>query len=305
MFEKFPQTAPLLPIHKDAYDSFIEKFAPHSDLSFGTLMIWWNLNDDLEIAELNDNIVLTYTDPFAEMKRRFTLLGTNKIDESIQTIFSYQRSHGLEVGLHMTPDYTVQALKNPEGVIIEDDIDNTDYILSTKRTAELEDSTISRTRRKVRQFLREANGEVEVRGLSIHGIRDKIRLINDLHMWDDVYGTENDRGRYEGIAINRALLLSDLIGTYCLGVFVQGKLEAFALYHQPPQVNYTIVNHLKTSNHYPHLFDFVLHMLAQRLQDEGIEYMNIEQDLGIPGLRFHKEGLRPTERLKKFNVLPR
>ena len=36
--------------------------------------------------------------------------------------------------------------------------------------------------------------------------------------------------------------------------------------------------------------------------DHGIETVNLEQDLGIPGLRTYKELLRPTGYLQKYRV---
>jgi hypothetical protein len=304
MFTKFPEFAPFLPIHKDAYNSFIQNFEPHADLSFGNLMVWWNLTEDLAISELGGNLVLAYTNPFLDNAHCITLLGNTNIDTSIQTIFDYQRRHELKPWLHMVPNYTVDAIQRPETLHIEEDLANTDYILSSRRMAELTESTIGQMRRKVRHFLRLAEEDVEVKELSLHGIRDKIQLINAIHQWDHVYSSENDRSRYEGLAINKALLLSDLTGLRCLAVYVHRKLEAFLLFQIPPQPNFAIANHLKTSYAYKHIFDFTFHALSKKLLEEGIEYINNEQDLGLPGLRFYKEKLKPVSKLKKYDIYP-
>lgn len=304
MFTKFPQTAPFLPIHQDAYNSFIQNYEPHADLSFGNLMVWWNLNEDLTISELDGNLVLAYTNPFLNNSPCMTLLGDSNVDESIQTIFDYQHQHGLDPWLHMVPDYTIEAMRLPETFRTEEDPDNTDYILSTRRIAELTESTMGQMRRKVRHFLRLAEEDVAIQELPLHSIRDKMHIINSIHQWDRVYASENDRSRYEGLAINKALLLSDLIGSECLAVLVHDKIESFVLYHKPPQANFVIANHLKTSFAYKHIFDFTFHVLSEKLLEEGIEYINNEQDLGLPGLRFYKEKLHPVSRFKKYNIYP-
>lgn len=304
MFPKFPEFTPLLPIHKEAYNAFMQKFPPHSDLSFGTLMIWWNLTDDLRITSLNDNLVLSYNNPFLNNKICYTLLGTSKVDESMETLFALQRAHGLTPELYLVPDYTINALHTPGHFLIEEDPDNADYVVSTQLLAELTDSSVARTRRKVRQFLREAGESVEVQPIIIDGIAAKIRLINAIHQWDNAYSRLNDREHHEGVAINKALLLSELNDMQCLAVLVEGVIEGFVLYQYPPQNDFVIANHLKVSYRFPHTFDFVLHELSKRLTQEQIPYLNIEQDLGLPGLRFHKEQLRPVLRLRKYMVRP-
>jgi hypothetical protein len=42
--------------------------------------------------------------------------------------------------------------------------------------------------------------------------------------------------------------------------------------------------------------------LAQNVRTTQIEYVNMEQDLGIPGLRRHKSLWRPTAYLRKYTI---
>jgi len=48
----------------------------------------------------------------------------------------------------------------------------------------------------------------------------------------------------------------------------------------------------------------MMHVLARELAAAGVHTMNVEQDLGIPGLREHKERQRPVAILKKYTVRP-
>jgi hypothetical protein len=43
-------------------------------------------------------------------------------------------------------------------------------------------------------------------------------------------------------------------------------------------------------------------MTAEKLLKEKYEYMNCEQDLGLPGLRLSKQALRPHFYLKKYTL---
>ena len=50
------------------------------------------------------------------------------------------------------------------------------------------------------------------------------------------------------------------------------------------------------------LFVYTIHVSAKYLQDHGVHSMNMEQDLGLPGLRIAKSSWNPVKYLKKLTI---
>jgi len=300
----FPEFTVLSSSHKAAYNEFISKFPPHADLSFGNLMVWWSLAKEVEVSMLNGNIVIRYTNPFSSEDHLFyTLAGTTQVANSLDRLFDYQISLQEPPQSILTPDFLVESIEDPSKYTIIPDEDNWDYILSTEMHATLADSSLSRTRRKVRRFQREA-GNVEVKPIDLTSIKNKLMLTQTTRGWENAFPVHNNETNQEVFALDKVLLLAELVDLRCLAVFVDDKLEGYSLYRYLPQSEYCVVSHIKESKHYPHIFDFITHAVATTVHEEGIKFMNFEQDLGLPGLRFHKQGLRPVTMLKKYTVSP-
>ncbi|HSX47246.1 MAG TPA: hypothetical protein VLF63_00585, partial [Patescibacteria group bacterium] len=89
MFPTFPDFIPLNIELKDPYNSLVKSLPPYSDISFATLQTWWNLNEKLTVSLLNQNLIINYNQPFKSVGSGLSLIGTNNVDNSIETIFQY------------------------------------------------------------------------------------------------------------------------------------------------------------------------------------------------------------------------
>jgi hypothetical protein len=303
MIAEFPVFSKVTLADKQFIDDFNAQFPPFADWAFGTLMTWWNLFDDLEISRLDGNLIVKSSYASMGKTAELTLLGVNNIDQTIETLLSYQRENDMLVGLPALPQYTIDGIRHPENYRIETDPDMSEYIFSAKMHATLEGSSMSHIRWRVNQFNALMDGhEVEVRQIPLDSLAAKLLLINTLHTWtQEIY--KNDHERSEGLVIDRALALAEDIGLQSVCLFIDKELEGFALYKNLPEAHAN-VNHIKVSYKYPNIFRYMLNVLALELQEKGIEYLNGEMDLGIEGLRTYKQSLRPLHQLKKYNLFP-
>jgi hypothetical protein len=204
----------------------------------------------------------------------------------------------------MVPGATIEALKNPDNYTIQLDQDNSDYILSSSRLASLEGTLMGKVRRKVNKFSHEYEGRIKLIELDLARYENKKLIINSTHLWNHVY-THNDQERAEGIALDRALRLAEVVDFKCLALFIDGSLQGYCIFRILPQSGWASMPHTKISNNQPFAFDFLVHKAAKLLHDKNIKYINFEQDLGLPGLRQHKQDLRPLGQLFKYTVTPK
>ncbi len=303
MIAQFPMFSRVTLDDKNFIDDFNINFPPFADWAFGTLVTWWDFFNDLEVSQLNHNLVIRSSYLSMGKIPEMTLLGNHNIDDAINTLFAYQRAHNVQIRLLSLPQYTIDAIKQPQLFSIIEDPDTAEYVFSAQAQAKLEGSSMSQIRWRISQFNRSMKGHtVEVKSIPLNTLTAKLSLINTLHTWpQDIF--KNDYERTEGLIIDRALAMAEDIQLNCLGLFIDNKLEGFALYKYLTQ-KHVNVNHIKVSYKYPNIFRYKLYVLADYLQNEGVDFLNGEMDLGIEGLRVYKSSLRPVHQLKKYDVLP-
>ena len=298
MIAEFPAFSKITLADKQFIDEFNAQFPPYAEWSFGTLMTWWNIFDDLEASQLDGNLVIKSSYLTVGRAPRFTLLGDKNIDEAIEKL---QHLPIAPLELFSLPQYTVDAIKNPEKYIIVDDPDTAEYIISTEQGIKLEGNKMYQMRRAVQHFEHNMAGHtMEVRDIPLDNIQTKMMLINSLHTWQsEIYRNDNDR--LEGAVIDRALMLAEHVGVKVLCLFIDKQVEAFVLYKvlSPDFIN---LSHIKISYRYPDLFRYMTFVMTSFAHSQGYGYINWEQDLGIEGLRAYKHSLRPVDSYRKYNL---
>lgn len=288
---------------KDDYDKICRQFLPYADFSFGNLAIWLNHFDDLEISLLNDNLITKYTNFFDNNSYTVSILGKTRVDETIDAVFGYLTAHGHPLLLTVIPHTTIAHIKHSERYKITPQRDNYNYILSTEGLANLTGSSYGKLRRQVSRFEREYENRYQVKEFDLSIVSDMKLLINGIHGWDRLY-TANDEEKSESLVLNASLNFASDLDIKNLSLLIDGSIHATTFYRQLPQGDHVLANHTKASYAHRNAFNVMVHKLAQHLYSQGIMYINFEQDLGIPGLREHKQGLRPIHFLEHYSIEP-
>jgi hypothetical protein len=185
---------------------------------------------------------------------------------------------------------------------VEEDDEETDYVLSVEKLCAYQGGDFAAKRYDVRKFLRQS-GDIAFRTIDFNDARIFQQCRTMFQDWRkgraNLFYGEVDR---EFEAFKRCLqmrLRADLLGA---GVFVGGELKAFAVC-EIVQNGYAF-NHFEKTNtaQFPGIGAFLSQQLARELYKRGVKFINIEQDLGIPGLRANKRSYAPCEYLKKYTV---
>jgi hypothetical protein len=306
MVAEFPTFSKVTLEDKQFFDEFNAQFPPYADWAFGTLMTWWDAFDDLEASRLGGNLVIKSSYLSMGKVPLLTLLGRTNVDDAIRTLFAYQQANSLPQELYSLPQYTIDSIEEPETLLIVDDPNAAEYIVSSEKNTKLEGNKMYQLRRAVQHFEKDMEAQetvLDIAHIPMDNFPSKMMLINAIHVWQSsIY--RNDNERLEGAVIDRALMMAEHIGIHSLCLFLNKQLEAFVLYKVLAD-DYVNVSHIKTSYSHPDLFRYTVFAMSSYFKSQNYNFINWEQDLGIEGLRAFKQSLRPESSFRKFNIYPR
>ncbi|OHB55431.1 MAG: hypothetical protein A2Y07_02515 [Planctomycetes bacterium GWF2_50_10] len=179
------------------------------------------------------------------------------------------------------------------GYYINEDRDNYDYLYPRAQLAFLEGRDLHKLRNRVNKFTREHRCEPKFLLDECAG-----EAIEILEKWQTEHG---DSGDY--VAAKEALeKMGEL--QLCGGIFyVEGKPVGYTL-GEELELGRSFVIHFQKAietEKYKGLYQYITNSFAIILP-EKYETVNLEQDLGEPGLRRAKESYYPTEFVKKFKA---
>jgi len=283
------------------YDDYYSLFDPYADFSFGNLIVWLDYHDDLAVSQLNGCIVFQCTNIFMDKNNVITLIGKANI-ATIETILAYQRAVGLAQCISMVPEVAIERLSADNSrYLIREDRANYDYIFRSDHLADLRGGPLRQRRREVHAFQKSYSLQSHVAAIDL-GTKESVdAVVSQLHAWRNAY-SDNDPERHEAKALDRFFGICECLPHKCCGLFINNILEGFILYQLIPKSSTAIFNHIKVSHNYRYMESFLKNRLAQNVRTTQIEYVNMEQDLGIPGLRRHKSLWKPTAYLRKYTI---
>ncbi len=291
---------------KDHYNNLIENYIPYSDITFTTLQIWWNLNDELKVSKLNKNLVISYTQPFENESSGLSLIGLDQIDSSINILFNYLEKNKLNQRIIHVPEFVISSINNPETFIINEENDYHEYILDANELVNLNGSDFQTLRKKIRRFNKSVeNKKTEIRNINLKNKHVQLKLLDTIDLWNKQNLKNNDPDKTELLALNKLFSNIDYLDIENLALYIDEKLEGIVIFHQPLNSEYIIMHHLKALYRYPFITDYIHHEMAKLAIKRKVSKLNIEMDLGLESLKKHKSSLRPTDYLKKFTILPK
>lgn len=303
MLSQFPIFTPLTIDERASYDKIATQFPPFSDLSFTTLQIWWNLDDQLSAALLDGNLVINYNLPFDDENSGYCLVGDRNIAANAERIFDYLRSQDKPCRLVHVPEFVAKHLQHPDRYTLHTERDYDEYILDSQALAKLEGSDHGRSRRRIARFQRELIGRtIETRELDLSVNTFKQELFVAIVTWEEAHPRANDPEHTERQAIRKTLELAADSNIHNLGLYIDESLAGIVLYQTSHDKQYFILDHIKVDYGFRYSFDYMTHIIAGKAVQENVPFLNMEMDLGIENLREHKMGLRPVDFFRKFTV---
>lgn len=292
MIPSFPDFKPLELSDKIEIETHTSKFLPYSDFNFVSL--WsWNIQEKIAISLLNNNLVVLFSD-YLTGRPFISFIGNNMTHETTQILLDYSQ-HSLKVNyLKLLPEFLALTLSTNAWEMKADNASH-DYILPVENLATMNQWSKSKISKSIKIFQKEYPNY-----LVVEEKIDTVQINKYIHLFETWMGgknlTINNNNEYE--AFKR---YANLASPYIIffSIFINEKLIGFETCELISS-EYAISHFSKSDVQYKGVNEMLQWEEAKCLLKLGVKYLNIEQDLGIEGLRFAKQKFKPSHLLKKY-----
>lgn len=283
-----PDIRPLTLADKSLVSEYLRRIPPQiSEHTFTNLFIWQPSRPIL-YAEIDNSLVFLVK---AAMKQgKYILFGPPVGDISIPDVFSC--FGGEIIGAVRIPDADAENLP-ASGFAVTPDRDNADYVYRVADLAELAGRHYAKKRNHIKQCLSSHSCEY---------VPMTAELLAECETMQEKWCNTRDCGRNPGLC-NEANAIAETFAHFnefeLLGgaVRVDGSIQAFAIAEKLTPG--TAVWHFeKAMADIPGLGQLINQWFS-KYGLSGFEYVNREQDLGIPGMRQAKESYYPHHMIDK------
>lgn len=304
---KFPKFRPFTV--KDTgwyYNYYInQRLNPYADIHPENMLTWLNINDDLMISSLDNDILIKYTNVLDNNNLNIIPLSNPIKSSSIKSIMSYLSDHGLPMKLCEVPSIICHGLDETEW-LIDNDRNSYEYILDTSKQSLLEGKNFSDQRRRIRFFEKEHSKDV----VDIQYYKKMDRYIKKafLKYLKDMPTNNNAESSRQNIneplAIKNSIKYASAFDKNVMIIKINGKIVSLSMVSNLDRKT-AGGNHLKVDYSIKYIFHYTVYQLSKTLLKDGVKEINIEQDLGIEGIRNFKMHLPPSRFLEKVTIRPR
>ncbi|NOQ65818.1 MAG: DUF2156 domain-containing protein [Desulfobacterales bacterium] len=272
---------------------YLHRYPPEiSEHTFTNLFIW-QPSRPVFFAEINNFLIFLLKS--ANDDKEYILCGPpigDIIIPDIISAFDTSASGVSVIGATRIPDKNTENLPPAEYVVTEDR-DNADYIYLVSDLAELGGRNFSKKRNKIKQCLNNHLCEY---------VPITSELIAECEIMQENWCKTRDCGRNPGLcneanAIAETFAHFDDFGLLGGAIRVDGRIQAYAIAEELHPG--TAVWHFeKAMANVPGLGQLINQWFS-RHGLSGFDYVNREQDLGVPGLRQAKESYFPHHMVGK------
>lgn len=299
MMPLFPTVKRVTISDQETITRIVKKYPPYSDFNFVSLFTY-NTTDEVMFSILHDNLIIQFSD-YITHTPFLSFLGENNIDETITMLLVYAKQQGITEKLGLIPEFIVtHPLLTQKNYVIAEDTDNTDYVLSVAELATLKSKKYDNKRHLINRFLHETP-QYTIIPLDLTDIVTQSQMSHLFHIWAEQTNKTEEEYIYEQTLIHRLIASAHAFSLISLGLYTNNRLIGYAI---AEQVNTTdaIFHFVKGNYLYKGVFEMLYMSLAKILQEKGCIYLNIEQDLGISGLKHTKQQWNPVFLLKKYTI---
>lgn len=297
MIPQFPANKLLEVTDKKDLSKILLQYDAYSDFNFVSL--WsYNTAEDLQISQLFGNLVVRFKDYLSD-RYFYSFIGNNETIKTTAILLKKASVEDIEQVLKLIPEQNLKTNeKIPSIFKVIEDRNNFDYILSLKEIAALEGPQYRHQRKEITRFFRNyPNAKIKQINLQEKSIQQQI--LNLFSTWAKL--KEKTDTAAEIIAIKRTMNYSDILDIFALALYIGNEMIGFSITDIASN-EYVEAHFLKYHPSYTGVKHLLHNYLAKTLLPKGFTYINLEQDLGIHGLRDAKLACKPIKYLKKYTI---
>jgi len=296
MIPSFPRFQRLELNNKADIESFSRQFPPYSDFNFGSMWCW-DTENRVHVCRLAEHLVVQSADDAAgEPFYSFLGRGGAQSLQVAETLLARACAEGRRPRLKLVPQEVMAPLRGTS-LLFSEDRASDDYILDAGNLSLYAGTSFAHARSNVNKFLRSCpESRVVPLDLGSACVREEIDRLQTTWAYNKGLTLPNEKAALERLlAVSTAL---HLVGT---GVYEHGSLIAFSIIEMLED-GYAMGHFAKCDAGFSGLSHYLYQATARAMSDRGGRYLNVQEDLGIAGLRTFKMLLRPVAFLKKYAV---
>jgi hypothetical protein len=278
-------------------------YIPYASLSLPYLLTWQDIDHTLEISRLDDCIVLRYNNPYHDNQRNYLLVEPSVSEEHVRKIYELE-NYPNDTIIKEEPSTLVTQLKESDRLTIANDRDTFEYLYDVSQQATL-DTPRDRHKRYQKLYFERTYPAITIRYIEYPTAEDEQLMYDLSHRWRITVHTPNtpeaSEHHPERPSLNFSIQsLEAVTERSALMVFVDGEPVSFVIFSVHD--NTAVASHMKVNYEFKYIFDYTFYRLVNELKTRNVTYINLEEDLGIAGLRHHKSLLHPLTMLEKVNI---
>jgi hypothetical protein len=293
MIKTFPEFTPLDAELRNEVTKICSRFEPYSDFNF-TSLLCWDTDGSTSVSLLRGNLVLRMPD-YISGEHIYSFIGDKSVDDCLIDILKVAQR------LELVPDNTINEIQHPERFIIEEDLDQADYIYSLSDHATLGGGHFKAKRKILSRFLKTYGEDLVAHKIILSNHATREQIINAFDLWASQKTILNSEDAQERKALLRLLKYSSEVDIKGYLITINNKVAGFSI-TEVLDDDFAIYHFQKTLHKYHGSDIYLTKISSEQLKNLGCKYINWEQDLGIGGLRDSKRGYRPIYMLKKYSI---
>lgn len=306
MIPAFPQFIDFGSVSYADYQHCIKDFEAYSDFNYVSIFAW-SPPGTCRLSLLNGNLVLAIKD-YLSGETVLTVLGRNDLVATAVTLLEFAETNdNFKKSLELVPAVVAEEIRATiNDLIVEEDHDNHDYILSASQYATLPGKTFENKRKNINKFNRLYGHMTEIRLTDLKDAKQRDNILELSKRWGD-WGTDGSvNAKDELVAITKLMdnvqQLLYFSNLHCIELVIDGKLEGFCVFEILDN-EYAVTHFGKANIQIDKAYEYMMVQTLRHVNHEfNIDFVNNEQDLGISGLRHSKLAQHPIKFLKKYSI---
>jgi uncharacterized protein len=288
------------PVYRDVRED-IERLTEGTKLSDYNYisLTCWDISHEARVSNLNDNLILRYPD-YITGQHNYSFIGKNRLQDTVSQLLKIAGHDTNDKRIQLVPEQEARLLARKSKFKVVEDRDNHDYVISMPAVAKRSGKAFLHVRSAFNKFVNQHGHGAEFSELDLK-LPDVQWAILNVFLTREK-GKPNSNYSNEFYAVTRLLREVYEHPLRGFGIERKGKLIGFIIVEELDHV-WCLGHFWKADVNYYGIYSYLMCRVAEILSLEGFRYMNIEQDLGIEGLRQAKRFLNPVTLLKKFTIL--
>ncbi|MBW2593629.1 MAG: GNAT family N-acetyltransferase, partial [Deltaproteobacteria bacterium] len=304
-----PNTIPAFPTmkrvslaHRHEYSSYLAQMpVVPSDVTFENLFLYNSRSRQIHLSLLNKNVIVLSKNKYGQSL--YPVVGNSDLDGTYAKLLDWLPRKTKEDLFRCVPCSTVNrlTLQTTAGCKIVKDRNNFDYLHEPAALSAFDDPALRTQNQNLIRFMAE---KPEFRRMTLQRTRSFETFQKG---WMEDYRIRQEKKNKalpkrilaEDRALRKALAYSLSLGLSITGVFLKDILEGFSIHSIFGKTMYV---HFEKATRKKGAYQSLVQKTAKIALNCKADFINREQDLGIPGLRAGKKRYLPIGFLEKCNI---